>query len=123
MMAAMNHSNDVESNSDQPEHDEYHNENSDQRKQEEPAERPIEIPPSALSSDALDAVIDSFILREGTDYGNQELSHEAKVARIRKQLEKSEIKLVFDASSESVTFMTKRDWQKLQSTSSQNIKN
>lgn len=74
---------------------------------------PLEIPSEALSSDALTAVIESFILREGTDYGVEEVSHESKVARIRKQLAKAEIKLIFDAESESVTFITKRDWDKL----------
>ena len=74
---------------------------------------PLEIPPEALSPDALTSVIESFILREGTDYGQQELAHETKVDRVRKQLERGDIKLVFDAESESVTFMTKRDWDRL----------
>ena len=74
---------------------------------------PFEVPIEALSPDALTAVIESFILREGTDYGVEEISHESKVARIRNQLAKAEIKLIFDAESESVTFMTKRDWDKL----------
>lgn len=74
---------------------------------------PLEIPVEALSPDALNAVIESFILREGTDYGVEELSHESKVARIRKQLAKSEIKLIFDIESESVTFMKKQDWDRL----------
>ncbi len=71
---------------------------------------PIEIPVDALSSEALSAVIDSFILREGTDYGGEELPHENKVLRIRRQLAKAEIKLIFDVETESVTFMTKKAW-------------
>ena len=73
---------------------------------------PIEIPIEALSPEALAAVIESFILREGTDYGSEELSHESKVARIRKQLAFAEIKLIFDSETESVCFITKRDWDK-----------
>jgi len=74
---------------------------------------PIEVPAEALSSEALNAVIESFILREGTDYGAQELSFETKLERIHKQLKSSEIKLVFDEVTESVTFLSKRDWDKL----------
>jgi uncharacterized protein YheU (UPF0270 family) len=75
---------------------------------------PVEVPPEALSADALTAVIESFILREGTDYGREEIAHEKKLERVRKQLAQGDIKLVFDAETESVTFMTKRDWDKLQ---------
>jgi uncharacterized protein YheU (UPF0270 family) len=116
----MNHSNDEESNPDPlepplpPDQAEY-------LSAPEVQERAIEIPASALSSEALDAVIESFILREGTDYGTQEVSYESKVARIRNQLDKAEIKLIFDASTESVTFMTKREWQKYQATHAHNI--
>lgn len=80
---------------------------------EESFQPPLEVPASALSPEALTAVIESFILREGTDYGREEVSHESKIERVRKQLAKGDIKLVFDAESESVTFMTTRDWDKL----------
>ncbi len=74
---------------------------------------PIEVPVEALSDETLTAVIESFILREATDYGREELSHETKVLRLRKQLAKAEIKLIFDANTESITFITQKDWAKL----------
>lgn len=101
----MKHSNDEESN------------------QAEQPEKAIEIPPEALSPETLAAVIDSFILREGTDYGREELPHESKVARVRAQLARSDIKLIFDASTESITFMTQKEWQKYQKTHSAYIQN
>lgn len=76
--------------------------------------KPVEIPREALSKEALHGIIDSFILREGTDYGSQEISHEAKYQQILKQLDKGHIKIVFDPESESVTLLTERDWKKLQ---------
>jgi hypothetical protein len=63
----------------------------------------FEIPWTSLSEDALFGVIDDFILREGTDYGWQEVSLERKREDIRRQLEKRKIKIMFDPASESIT--------------------
>ncbi|MNL08417.1 hypothetical protein D3C87_1291360 [compost metagenome] len=74
---------------------------------------PVEIPLEALSADALQGIIENFIQREGTDYGANEASLEAKVAQIRKQLSRGDVKVVFDHESESVSLLTKTDWLKL----------
>lgn len=68
----------------------------------------MEIPLSSLDPETLYEIILSFIEREGTDYGAVEASVDTKVADIRRQLDRDEIKLVFDAESESVTFVPKR---------------
>lgn len=73
---------------------------------------PIEIPASALSQDALNNLIDSFILREGTDYGAHELSHQTKVIKVLKQLETGRIKIAYDPNTESVTILTENEWDK-----------
>ena len=39
------------------------------------------MPHKELSPDALSGVIQSFVLREGTDYGEQEVAFETKVSR------------------------------------------
>jgi uncharacterized protein YheU (UPF0270 family) len=75
---------------------------------------PIEIPIEILSPDALQGIIDQFIFREGTDYGSSEVPHEVKVEQIRSQLRSSQIKIVFDPASESVTLMALGDWKKTQ---------
>lgn len=75
---------------------------------------PIEIPADAISPAALQNLIESFILREGTDYGAIEIEHVKKVLRITKLLDTGRIKIVFDPNSESVTLMTQQDWQKNQ---------
>lgn len=64
---------------------------------------PIEVPYGELPRDLLQAVIESFVLREGTDYGEKEISLEDKVARVVGQLKKGEAKIMFDPESESVT--------------------
>ena len=53
----------------------------------------------------LHAVIESFVLREGTDYGEKEFSLADKVARVHSQLRSGEAKIVFDPESESVTIV------------------
>lgn len=72
----------------------------------------IEVPREQLSEELLNAVIEHFVLREGTDYGSVEVSLDAKVSQVRRQIERGEVKIVFDPSSESVTLMTKRDFLK-----------
>ncbi len=68
---------------------------------DEPQE-PVLVPPSALDPDTLRRVVESFVLREGTDYGEREYSLEAKVAHVVAQLERGEAQLVFDPNTESV---------------------
>ncbi len=76
---------------------------------------PVDVPPEALSADTVEALIESFILRDGTDYGSVEISLDSKKQQILKQLKKGDIKITFDPNTETVSLMTSRDWQKLQS--------
>jgi len=74
---------------------------------EDPQERPgpVAVPYKELSVDALQGVIDSFILREGTDYGDRTFSHEQKVAQVQRQLERGEARILFDPLDSSVTIV------------------
>jgi uncharacterized protein YheU (UPF0270 family) len=69
---------------------------------------PITVPHTELSPDALIGVIQSFILREGTDYGAQEVSFETKVEQVRRQLERREAEIVFDQNTESIDIVVRR---------------
>ena len=73
----------------------------------EPEERqpPIVVPYAELSADALRGVIESFVLREGTDYGERDVAFETKVAQVRRQLERGEAEIVFDPDSESIQIL------------------
>lgn len=66
---------------------------------------PILIPPAELSAEALRGVIESFVLREGTDYGAREYSLEEKVAHVRAQLERGQARILFDSESNTVTLV------------------
>lgn len=70
---------------------------------------PVEVPYGDLAADLLHAVVESFVLREGTDYGEREFSLEDKVARVLLQLKKGEAKIMFDPESESVTIAVRQN--------------
>jgi len=73
----------------------------------EPAEA-IVVPYGELSPEALRGVIEAFVLREGTDYGEREFSLEQKVLHVRSQLERGEAQVLFDPDTESVQIRTAR---------------
>src|SRR4051812_27721923 len=62
----------------------------------------VRIAPEDLEPATLRAVIESFVLREGTDYGLHETSLEAKVEQVLRQLRRGEAHITFDPASESV---------------------
>ena len=64
------------------------------------------VPYESLEPSLLKSVIESFISREGTDYGLVEYSLEEKVQQIRNQLQKKEVYIVFEGESESITLIT-----------------
>jgi len=66
---------------------------------------PVEVPWTALSAEALRGVIESFVLREGTDYGAREHTHEEKVQQVQTGLERGEVRIMFDPQTESVTLL------------------
>jgi uncharacterized protein len=65
-------------------------------------EEPIVVPHVQLSADALAGVIKAFVLREGTDYGERELTLEQKVANVRAKIESGDAQILFDPYSASV---------------------
>lgn len=64
------------------------------------------IPVERLSAEAVQGLIEEFITREGTDYGEVEISLADKVEQIRGQLARGEVVIVFDAVLESVSIKT-----------------
>lgn len=66
---------------------------------------PVEVPYRALSPDALRGVVEAFVLREGTDYGSREFSHEEKVQQVLDGLDRGEVRILFDPLTETVTLL------------------
>jgi hypothetical protein len=61
----------------------------------------MEIPYTELSDEALRGIIEEYITREGTEYGTREFSLEQKIEHVRQQLLRREIKINFDAETQS----------------------
>ena len=75
---------------------------------DEPPEELVGVPWSELPPATLDALIESFVLREGTEYGAHEVPLASKVAQVRQQLERGEAQIVFDPATESVDIRVAR---------------
>lgn len=67
------------------------------------------IPWETLSEEALQGIAESFILREGTDYGLYEYSLEEKTAHVVKQLKSGKVFLLFDKDTESCNIVSKEE--------------
>ncbi|AUX91983.1 YheU family protein [Mixta gaviniae] len=63
------------------------------------------IPWQDLAPETLDNLIEAFVLREGTDYGEQERSLAEKVEDVRRQLKNGEAVLVWSELHETVNIM------------------
>jgi uncharacterized protein YheU (UPF0270 family) len=72
-------------------------------------EEPIEIPFHLLTDDALKGLIEEFVSREGTDYGQGEYTLDAKAASVRKQLESGRAVIVYDPATEGCNIVLKEE--------------
>ena len=63
------------------------------------------IPWQDLAPETLDNLIESFVLREGTDYGEHERSLEQKVNDVKRQLKSGDLVLVWSELHETVNIM------------------
>jgi len=65
----------------------------------------LKIPYDQLSSEALQGVIEEFVTRDGTDYGEVEISLETKIAQVLAQIKSGKAVIVFDQKSETCTIL------------------
>ena len=64
------------------------------------------IPASRLSPEALKGLIEEFISRDGTDYGEQEMSRERRFRQVKEKLKKGLAVLVFDDETETTNILS-----------------
>jgi uncharacterized protein len=69
---------------------------------------PVEVPHGELPPETLRRVIESFVLREGTDYGESDRTFDSKVTDVMRQLEKREAVILYDPGSDSVDIVVRR---------------
>jgi uncharacterized protein YheU (UPF0270 family) len=60
----------------------------------------VPVPPARLEDDVLRGLLEAFIGRDGTDYGERELAQEEKVGRLRRQLDDGDLLILYDLDSE-----------------------
>ena len=65
------------------------------------------IPHDQLSAEALQGILEDYATRDGTDYGEMETSLAAKVAQLRRQLERGEIVIAYDPDDGGVSLLPK----------------
>lgn len=65
------------------------------------------IPHLQLSPEALRGLIEEFVTREGTDYGECEIPLESKVAQVRKRLDEGSSVIVYDPEDGGITLLTR----------------
>ncbi|MRJ44635.1 YheU family protein [Idiomarina loihiensis] len=65
------------------------------------------IPWQEIDQETLNNLMESIVLREGTDYGSQELSFETKVEQLKQRLKSGEAIIVYSELHESVDVVNK----------------
>jgi uncharacterized protein YheU (UPF0270 family) len=71
------------------------------------------IPYQDLNPDTLQALIEAFVLREGTDYGDSDLSLAEKVALVQTQLQRGTVVICYSEQEESVDLLNSQDYKRL----------
>lgn len=59
------------------------------------------IPHTALQASTLEVLISDFATRDGTDYGDHEMSLDEKIHQIKKLLDEGKLVISFDPDTES----------------------
>ncbi len=72
------------------------------------------IPISEVSADILKAIAESYVLREGTEYGAEDFSLEYKVEQVIQQLHAGDALLMYSELHESVDIITRQQYQDMQ---------
>lgn len=60
----------------------------------------VMVPPARLQADVLQALLEEFASRDGTDYGERERTLAEKVAQLHSQLRAGDLQLLYDVDSE-----------------------
>lgn len=76
-------------------------------------EKYVEVPAGEVTATALRGLIEAFVLREGTDYGDMEFNLQQKVQHVQKQLDAGDITIVFNTELQSADLLTRTEFNRL----------
>ena len=63
------------------------------------------IPVKELATDVLNALIEEFVLREGTEYGSEDVGLEDKIAQVKHQLTQGLVVIVYSELHQTVNIL------------------
>jgi len=69
------------------------------------------IPYQSINSETLSNLIESFVLREGTDYGESEVSLENKTQKVLEQVQNGDVVILYSEHTESITLISKAQFE------------
>ena len=69
----------------------------------------LKIPYDQLNPEALHGVIEEFVTRDGTDYGEIEVPLETKISQVYGQLKSGKAVIVFDQATETCNILRSDD--------------
>ncbi len=67
------------------------------------------VPWQQIAPETLTNLIREFVLREGTDYGEQEVTLDEKIDQVKTQLSRGEVMIVYSELHESIDIKTKNN--------------
>ncbi|MDF1780285.1 MAG: YheU family protein [Alcanivoracaceae bacterium] len=67
------------------------------------------VPWSQVPPESLQSLIEEYVTRDGTDYGEHEISLERRVEQMMAQLKRKEVVIWFDQVTETITLMSAQD--------------
>ncbi|WP_286234435.1 YheU family protein [Thalassotalea sediminis] len=74
------------------------------------------IPLDAVDTETLHNIIEAFILREGTDYGEQEATMLEKIAMVKLQLQQGKAVLVYSELHQNVNILPAKQFNQAAAT-------
>lgn len=69
----------------------------------------VKIPYEQLSQEALEGVVEEFVTRDGTDYGETEMPLETKINQVIDQLRTGKAVIIFDSESQTCNIFRASD--------------
>jgi len=72
----------------------------------------IIVPYDKLSRGALQALLEEFVSRDGTDSGYTKLTLQQRADQVRRQLERGEALIVFDMQAKTANIVSRQDLPK-----------
>lgn len=74
------------------------------------SENLIEVPWQELASDVLNALVEEFVTRDGTDYGAEEIDTSRKVEQVIAGIKNKRWLIVFDTDLEQCNIVDRETW-------------